>query len=169
METLKGIGWMVGGFAAMVAIFFVLSLLFTGVAYVSGIVMPWLDMASSWLLLFALLVLLPASFIRPTRVGAAIGFLLASFGFGLCAWVAGFLITYTHWGLIGVFIGLVIAGIGIVPVGFLAAMFHGDWHLVWVLFQYVALAIGCRIMMHVTAAKADRDQEERNLITIESR
>jgi hypothetical protein len=166
METLKGIGLWLAGLAATAAILFVV---FTGVAYVSGVVMPWLATAAQWLFAFALVVLLPATFFRPTRIAAVVGLLVASFVFGLCAWIFGFLITYTYWGVFGVLVGLMFAGIGVVPVGFLAAIFHGQWIAVWILFQYVALAIGCRIAMAIAAAKADRDQEERNLVAIQSK
>lgn len=169
MGTLKGIGGWLAGFAVIVAIFFVISLLFTGVAYVSGIVMPWLATAAQWMFAFALIILLPATFFRATRVASAYGFLLASFVFGLCAWIFGFLVTYTYWGLFGVFLGLVFVGVGVVPVGLLAAVFHSEWHSVWILLQYAGLTIGCRFIMFMVATKADRDAEERDILTLEAK
>lgn len=168
METLKGIGAMIAGLAIMAAFFFVLMLIFSGVAYVSVIVMPWLVAAAKWAFAIALFILLPTAFFKATRPFSALGFLFASFAFGLCAWVMGFLLAYSHWGLFGVIVGIVLGGVGVVPVGLLAAMFHGEWYAVWILLEYVALTIGSRIIMAVLAAKADRDEMERNIITLEA-
>ena len=167
MGFLKGIGAYALWIGLMVGLFLIAMLLFSGVAYVSEIVIPWLfDIA--WIALgISLLILLPLSFFRGTRVFACWGYMISSFAFGLCGWVYGFLVTYSLWGAFGVIVGLFIAGVGVVPVGMLAAAFHGSWEVVLELAVLVVLTFGSRAYAMYVAKKADEDAYERNMITIE--
>jgi tetrahydromethanopterin S-methyltransferase subunit F len=42
-------------------------------------------------------------------------------------WCFGFLVTYVYWGITGILIGVVLAGIGVVPIGMLASVINGEW------------------------------------------
>jgi hypothetical protein len=103
----------------------------------------------------SVLVFCPAALISPTRGFAAVGFVAASYVFGAILWVSGMAYTYITWGLFAVIIGLVIFGIGIVPIAMLAALIHGDWgDLVGFIFLGV-FTYGCRMLAVWRGRKAD--------------
>src|ERR1700736_2508910 len=67
------------------------------------------------------------------------------------------LLTYELWGTTAVIIGLVLLGIGIVPVALLAALFHGQW---WHLLDLVVLILttfGTRLLAGWLSEKANAD------------
>ena len=86
---------------------------------------------------------------------AAIGFVTASFVFGAMMWCGGLGVTYEAWGMGGVIIGLVIAGVGIVPVGMLAVLLHGEWQALIVFVILIVLTFGLRGLGFWLAKKVD--------------
>ncbi|WP_147430974.1 hypothetical protein [Thiocapsa rosea] len=67
------------------------------------------------------LVLLPMALFRATRPAAGTGIFFSSYLFGLTTWFLGATVTFVTWGWVGLLIGLFIAGVGVVPIGILAA------------------------------------------------
>ena len=57
----------------------------------------------------------------------------------------GFLITLSTWGTFAVVLGLLIAGIGVVPIAMLAALTHGEWMILLELVILTVLTFGCRV------------------------
>lgn len=74
-----------------------------------------------------LFILAPLAFFPKTQGTSAIGFLIAAYAFHLILWVWSMAYTYSIWGMTGVIIGLILAGVGVVPVAMLAALLHGEW------------------------------------------
>jgi uncharacterized protein YacL len=105
--------------------------------------------------LIVIFVLGPISLIRPTRALAAIGVVIASYVFGVITWCAGLAITYAFWGVTGVIIGLLFAGVGIVPVAMLATLLHGQWVTLIELVILIVLTFGLRALGVWLALKAD--------------
>jgi hypothetical protein len=58
------------------------------------------------------------------------GFVIASHLFGLGMWMYGFLVTYDLWGGTGIFVGLLLGGIGGVPLAIIAAALKQMWTVV---------------------------------------
>lgn len=119
------------GFVIMAVIFVgsvALALLFIGF-------LTWIINASIRYLIVAtfigaaldIVIFLPLTFLRWTRAVSYLGFTLSSWVFGLTAFAAGFLTTMEIWGRVGVFIGLFLLGVGVVPIGLLASLLHGAW------------------------------------------
>ncbi|MES2292008.1 MAG: hypothetical protein V4527_01785 [Pseudomonadota bacterium] len=169
MEALKGIGIFAIGIGAFIAIAIATVLFFSGVAYVSAIVIPWLFDAAWITFGISLVILFPLSFLRTTRVFSATGLVIGSYVFGLCGWVFAFLITYSSWGIIGVAVGLVFFGIGVMPIAIVASIIHGSWDFVWQLLTLIVLTFATRSYGFLVAGKADQDSYERNTITIASK
>jgi hypothetical protein len=65
--------------------------------------------------------LLPMALFRSTRPAAGTGIFFSSYLFGLTTWFLGATLTFATWGWVGLLIGLFIAGVGVVPIGILAA------------------------------------------------
>jgi hypothetical protein len=77
-----------------------------------------------------IVLLLPLASFRKTRIVPAYGLYVASFVFGVCGRVSGFMVTYEIWGGVGMFIGLMLGIVGIVPLGIVAASWHSEWVIV---------------------------------------
>src|SRR5438046_9731864 len=53
--------------------------------------------------------------------------MIVSYVFGATLWVWSLLLTYTLWGGFWLFIGLFMAGVGVVPLAMIATFFKGMW------------------------------------------
>jgi hypothetical protein len=84
-------------------------------------------------------ILLPLACFRRTRMVAGVTLLVFSYLFGLTTWILGLIVTWAFWGLLGIFIGFLLAGIGVVPLGLIASVLHGRWDLFWILMGNLAL------------------------------
>ena len=61
---------------------------------------------------------------------------------------------------VGLIIGLLLAGGGVVPVAFLAALFHGKWALLGFVVLGTVLTFGTRLLgLRLTAAPTSREDE----------
>ena len=67
------------------------------------------------------LVLLPMAVFPSTRGLAAGGLFLASWLFGLTTWALGATVTFATYGWVGLILGMMLFGVGVVPVGIFAA------------------------------------------------
>ena len=70
-------------------------------------------------------------------------------------WCCGLAVTYDQWGTMGVIIGLLFAGVGIVPIAMLAALFHGDWGVLVGFAILIVLTFGLRALALWLAKKVD--------------
>jgi hypothetical protein len=71
---------------------------------------------------------------------------IASTVFGAMTWVCGLGVTYEAWGIGGVIVGLVFAGVGIVPVAMLAVLLQGEWQALIVFVIFIVLTFGLRAL-----------------------
>lgn len=160
MEAIKTVGAAILGVTVFVAMIFVAVLLIAGTATVAGKVLPFLISATNIGTVFCIVFLLPLSLFRATRIVSVWGFFIASYLFGLGVWMYGFLVTYDLWGGRGVFIGLVLGVVGIVPLGIIAAALKGLWFIAGDLVYGIALTYGARAFALYLAVKIDRAAEE---------
>lgn len=154
-DKLKGVG------AGLLILFGIVVLTLIGYAFVVGATAasfyvikwsPWVF----WPTLVACIFLLgPLAIIPPTRLASAIGFMIASFIFGAITWFFALAFTYVVWGFVGVIVGLVVAGIGIVPVAMLAALLHAEWPTLVGFVLLVILTFGLRALAQWLAEKVD--------------
>lgn len=143
---------------AFIVFWLMASLLLKGAAWLGDVVYPWLSLIFGIAFWIFILILLPLAFFRKTRPFSGISIYVVSFVFGAYLWITSFLITYNTWGLVVVIIGILIMGIGVVPIAMLSMLFHGEW---WVFAQLVFLLImtfGLRILSHRLAEKADEER-----------
>jgi hypothetical protein len=67
----------------------------------------------------------------------------------------GFLMTYALWGVGGLLVGLAFAGVGVVPLGIIAAALHGMWEPVGELIFGVFITYAARAFALYIAKKID--------------
>ena len=74
------------------------------------------------------------------------GFVISSFAFGTLLFAFSCIVVVQIWGYFGLFAGLFFAGVGVVPVAFLATLFHGEWSLFWNTVVGTILTFGTRFL-----------------------
>jgi hypothetical protein len=155
-DKLKGLGWVFLGLLSLVVPLALAGVFIFGAAWVSATVAPLMVPIFNLTLVICVLVLVPACLIPKARGFASIGLLVASLVFGFLLWVWAFIVTLEIWGWFGVIIGLLFAGIGIVPVAFFALLFHAQWlglaNLAYMLFAL----LGARLLAFWIGSRAER-------------
>ncbi len=160
LEAIKSAGSIILGIAVLIALIFVSALFILGTATVSEKVLPFLNVATIISLIFCVIVLLPLLIVRATRFIPVWGLFIASYVFGVDVWMYGFLVTFDLWGAGGVFAGLLLGVVGIVPLGIIAAALHALWSTVGELAFGIAITYGARMFAVFLAATLDRATEE---------
>jgi len=117
-----------------------------GAAWLVQFVLPWLMLASIIVLGLCIFVLGPLAIIPATRPIAGVCYFIASYLFGLTGWFMGLLLAWMLWGLWAVIVGLVIFGVGVVPVAMLATLVNGRWWDLGFLLLAVVLTFGTRLL-----------------------
>jgi hypothetical protein len=144
METLKGIGGCLLALVGFAAMLVLVVLFFMGAGWVSAHLLPWALIICVLVTAILFIILLPLSAIKNARGFTAMTILIFSYVFGISAWMYGLLVTLSTWGVVAVIIGLCFGGVGVVPIGILAALFHGEWEAAFELIILIALTFGCR-------------------------
>jgi hypothetical protein len=130
-------------------------------AWVSGHILEYLSTFNNIVTVLCIVLLMPLTLFRKTRIVPAHGLYVASFVFGVCVWVYGFMVTYEIWGGVGVFIGLMLGIVGIVPLGIIAAVWHSEWMIVAELIYGLTLTYGARAIALWLGAKIERYEMDR--------
>jgi len=123
----KGIGTFFIGIILLFALMLIPALFIVGGAVLSAFLYPWLLKISAVVLAICIFILLPLSVFKKTRAYGGIGIYLSSELFGITTWIWSFLIAYQLWGFIGIFLGILLGGIGVVPIAILATIFSAEW------------------------------------------
>jgi hypothetical protein len=104
----------------------------------------------------SIFIFLPLSFVRRTYGFSSGGLFIASIVIGVGIWIWALLLTYHIWGAVGVFIGLFMMGVGVVPVALVATMVKGMWGIFGQLLLALALMWAVRIYAYHVDQKALR-------------
>ncbi len=89
-------------------------------------------------------VLVLLTFFDTTKQRAAHILHFATWVYWIVVWMFGFLVTLQYWGVFAVVLGLVFFGVGVIPLGIFAAVFHGDGHAFLDIVTLLLLAVGSR-------------------------
>lgn len=81
-------------------------------------------------LVVLIVILLPLAVFRKTRSFAGKGVVFFSFVIGVTTWLLGTAITFIAWGWPAVIIGILLGGVGVVPIAILASFIKiGAWEI----------------------------------------
>jgi len=126
-EVLAGIGGLLIMGAMLLVGLTIGAVFIFGSAWASSKLLPWFSVLT-WLAFgLVVFVFLPLSIPRATRGFSSVALLILSYVFGATLWMEGLLLTLFIWGLGAVFVGLFIAGVGVVPIAILATLIKGMW------------------------------------------
>jgi len=131
---------------ALAAVGIVIATLFIyGAGWVSGKLLPWFSILTWVAFLIVVFIFLPLAIPRATRGFSSIAMFIASYLFGATLWMMGLLLTLAIWGVTAVIIGIVLGGVGVVPIAMLATLIKGFWMPLIELVLLTILTFGCRI------------------------
>jgi len=160
VNGLKNIGGFIIGAGFLIFFLLVSVWMIQGAVWAGEHIIQWL-INLAWITLgINLFILLPLSFFRKTGMFGGIGMFFSSYVFGLTLWFLGLLITYFTWGFLGVFIGLVLGGIGVIPLAMLAMLLEGELFVLFVLILLSVLTFGLKILGIYMASKAEEKNDE---------
>jgi hypothetical protein len=126
-DLVSGLGTLFGGVALLVLFAGMSAVFLFGAAWASNTLLPWFTVFTGVAFAIVVLVLLPLAIPRTTRGFSSVALFIASYLFGATLWMEGFLLTLSLWGVFGVFVGLFMGGVGVVPVAMLATIIKGLW------------------------------------------
>lgn len=106
---------------------------------------------AQWSLVFSggslalLLAYIPMSLTYRFRLRAAKGLNSSAYCIGASVWLWSFIIVLEHWGLWAIVIGVLLAGVGVVPIAVLALLTQGLWGPALAIVAGVAITWGHRV------------------------
>lgn len=165
MKAALGAGSYAIGLIVICLILLFIFLVLRGMVWASDRLMPWLIIASWIALVVCILVFSPMSFFRWSRPWAGIAFYYTSYIFGTMLFAYSCLFVVFAWGYGALATGLILGGVGIVPVALLAAVFHKEWVVFWELIVSLALTFGTRGFGIYLITKAERAMDTDEMLT----
>lgn len=154
-DTVKSVGYYILGVCILLGVFVLAGMFLLGGVWLSERVYPWLVLIATLAFFVTILIFLPLALFRRTRGFAGTSTYFASYVFGLTLWVLGLLVSYTLWGVFGVLAGLLLGGIGVVPIAMLACLFNGLWPTLGELALLAAITFGSRFLGYYIMTKED--------------
>jgi len=142
LESMGGL--LIGGVILLVVVALGAVFIF-GAAWASTKLLPWFSILTWISFGLVVFIILPLAIPRATRGFSSISLIIASYVFGATLWMKGLLLTYFIWGLGAVFIGLFLAGVGVVPIAIIATLIKGMWRQLIELVLLTIMTFGCRI------------------------
>jgi hypothetical protein len=91
------------------------------------LIINFLDHACGIAYLVLVPICLAGWLIRPWRAAFGLILYIATFCIGLDLWAQSFVTVLHLWGVFFTILGVLLAGIGIVPMAILATLFHANW------------------------------------------
>jgi hypothetical protein len=101
--------------------------LFRGTIWASGVIFPYVVAFNGLVLAFTIFVLLPNAVFSSTPRFAGYGLIVASSVSGFTAWLWCLLLSYSTFGLVPMFLGLFMFGVGVVPLAIFGMLINGMW------------------------------------------
>jgi hypothetical protein len=148
------------------AVLLVGALYLIGMIWFSNKALPWLSIASLCTIGICILVLSPLCIFRKTRPWAGLGFYYASFVFGVTLFAYSCLFVVSVWGIGGLVIGLIFAGVGVVPVALVAALLHAQWSVLGELALEIVLTFGTRFLGLWLSTISETQTDEQELLVV---
>lgn len=112
---------------------------------VAEAIVPFLSDFAMFALAVGVLVLVPMSFIRRTRDCSSVGLFIVATIIAIALWVWSAVHLQHLWGTTGVVVGVLIGGVGVIPLAFIALLGDGEWadcvHFLAVLAAIIAAAV----------------------------
>lgn len=144
-EMLAGLGGLLIMGALLLVGITISAVFIFGAAWASTKLLPWFSILTWIAFGLVVFIILPLAIPRATRGFSSVALFIASYVFGATLWMEGLLLTLFIWGLGAVFIGLFLAGVGVVPIAMLATLLKGMWGPLIELVLLTIMTFGSRV------------------------
>lgn len=118
-----------------------------------------LQLASMLALTVWLLLLLPVAVFRRARPVVSTATLIISVLWGVTLWATATAVLLNHWGLTGFILGVILVGVGSLPLAALASALHGEWSVAGFLLALVLPVWGARLFATWLASTVEAPTE----------
>lgn len=167
-EHLEKVGCIFIGVATVIAVIFIISLIIKGGVWIAAASLPVFIYISFILFILNLIVFFPLTFIKKTRKFGGSSMFLSSYIIGITVWLWCLVLTFKLCGWLGVIIGVILLGIGVVPIGILSALFTAHFSTFFLIIFFIIIAwlirmFGASVLGHcvdkytVDATSSDND------------
>jgi len=129
-RSLNSIGCFIVAIAATVGALLILSLFIRGGVWFADKILPVLFIFSVAVFIFNIVVCIPLAFFKKTKEFSGKALFLSSYFYGVLLWLGCLVITFKLWGWFGIVLGLILLGVGIVPIAAIATVIAGLWSIV---------------------------------------
>lgn len=126
-ELIKQIRDTIFGLIAVLLVVALLIVLFKGVTWLAETVYPYISYLSQILFSIAIFIFLPLIFFQKTKKFGVVATVGVGYFLALDLWLYSIITVHAYWGWVGLLVGLAMGGIGVIPIGLLAAGVNGDW------------------------------------------
>lgn len=130
------------GIGGALLILFVSVLMIKGIAWIGENILQGLVNLATIVFYANLYISLPLLLFRKTRGIGGSAIYISSYVFFWTLWFLGITLTYSAWGVVGVFVGFLLGGIGVIPVAMLAMLLFADFFAFWTLIVLTAITVG---------------------------
>lgn len=154
-QYLKNISRRIFGITIFFGLIFIGLFILKGNLWFNKRIFPWTFLIFFITLILDSFILLPISITRKNRKIGFAGLLVSSYLIGLLLWSWSFLFVYSIWGWTAIIIGLIIAGIGVVPIAIIALIFNSQWLVLLQLVILIIITFGIRFAVSYFAKKSD--------------
>jgi len=114
--------------------------------FIFGKIYPWVSDIALLFFLLDVIIFLPISFFKKARKFSGLTITYSSYLFGLQLWLSGLMITLGTWGIWAVIIGVLMLGVGVIPIALIATLSRGMWRPFIELLLSIVLIFGCRAL-----------------------
>jgi len=128
--------------------------------FVFGKIYPLISDIAFLVFLFDLIIALPLSFFRKTKRFSGTTIFYSSYVFGLQLWLSGLMLTLQIWGIWAALIGILLLGVGVVPIAMIATLLNGMWSEFFQLLLSIILVFGSRILGTYLLGKSSYDNSQ---------
>jgi len=159
-KIVKNIGAYALGVGITVVGLILVGVLLNGLVWLVDKLYPAAEWIAAVGTLVLVLLLLPSSLFKRNRGWCGAGMLYVSYAWGISVWMWATLILYSLWGIVGLALGLVLLGLGSVPMAFIALLFHWEWKIIGEMLLAVIGVFGLRAFAFWVATKGEPPVED---------
>jgi hypothetical protein len=143
-EAVKNASGAALGIVALIAILSIPFALLYGAASASVWAIEYLPTIFGCSITISSLIITPLAFIPASRGISGNGFVFVSYAFWFISWLFSMAYVYLEWGFLPLVIGILMGGVGVVPIAFILSIFDGAWGVLGNIFLLTILTFAGR-------------------------
>jgi hypothetical protein len=109
-------------FSFLTGIIFIVLFFIKGSDWLNENIFLWLYDVTVYVFIIDIVIFLPLAFFRQTRIFSGLGFYLSHVFYVLTLWSWSLILVFEIWGKVSVIIGVIIFGVGVIPIAVLATL-----------------------------------------------